>query len=138
MTLPPSILAFVGFGVGGWVLENVVFGSLSQPRYSKAFGGARVPFLPIYALGGLAVLRAAPKVETLPWPARVAIYGVGLSALEYVGCNIDRALPGPSSWNYTASAGAEPLGSCVDVKHALMWGGLGLAVEMLVKGRTNT
>lgn len=50
------LVAFVLAGVAGWMIEN----SLSdERRYSKVFGGRRVPFLPVWGAGGAAVASLA-------------------------------------------------------------------------------
>lgn len=115
-------------GAGGWAIENVLS---RAPRYSALFKGARVPFLPVYALGGAAVLALAPHLrETeVPWYVRAAIYGGALSAIEYAGCLIDREMLGTCSWDYSSQACAEPSRGCVDFGHAALWGMLGLLVE---------
>lgn len=113
------LLALLGFGFAGWLLENAFFG----PRYSKAFGGAEVPFLPVYAIGGMGVLLAAPKLAELPWPFRAAIYAAGSAALQEAACRVDRALPGPASWAYGQA------GACTDVAHTAAWTALAMLVE---------
>ena len=40
------------FGVAGWVAENALS---DHDRYSALFRGHRVPFLPVYAFGGVAM-----------------------------------------------------------------------------------
>jgi len=122
------------YGIVGWMAEN----TLAGPRYSRIFDGIAVPFLPIYAAGGLAVHAAAPKLENagIPWWGRAAIYAVGLSAIELAGCAIDRGPLGGCSWDYENNRCRSPMPSvsmrgCVDLRHALLWGALGLAVEKI-------
>ena len=52
------------FGVAGWVAENALCGD----RYSALFRGHKVPFLPIYAAGGLVVTTASPYVSEVADP----------------------------------------------------------------------
>lgn len=113
-------------GVAGWGIENMLFG----PRYSALFKGAHVPFLPIYAAGGATVLAIAPtlKAQGLPWIARGAAYAGILTALEWTGCQLDRKSLGAHSWDYGDGDDA-PAEGCIDVKHAIAWGVLGLLVE---------
>jgi len=117
------------YGVGGWMLENTFFG----PHYSAIFGGVAVPLLPVYAAGGLAVGAAAPKLKeaNVPWWGRALAYAAGLSAIEYAGCRIDRDFLGDCAWDYAGNRCLEPARGCVDMKHALAWGALGLLVEKL-------
>lgn len=134
-------------GAGGWVIENTL--SKAPPddgvvgpgpaehtrrgRYSALFKGERVPFLPVYAFGGGAVMLLAPRLrETeLPWYTRAAIYAVTLSAVEYAGCLIDREVLGACSWDYSRKNCADSSRGCVDFGHATLWGMLGLLVEKI-------
>lgn len=118
-------------GIGGWALENAL---CDEPRYSAAFKGAKVPFLPVYALGGASVLALAPtlKAQGLPWPVRGAAYAGILSGVEWAACQVDRKTLGARSWDYgDDSIDGE---GCVDLKHAIAWGALGLLAESLVTG----
>jgi hypothetical protein len=110
-------LRFLAYGVAGWVLENVVSG----PRYSAVFGGAKVPLLPVYGIGGLVIGAARPALSDMTPAARAISYGGVLSAVEVATCKLDRAM-GWQSWSYDGDA-------CVDLPHALAWGALGLAAE---------
>src|SRR5680860_337553 len=76
------------FGVAGWAAENALHG----PFYSSIWQGRRVPFLPVYALGGVAVLAVAPHLKRWPMLGRAAAYAVLLGGLEYLGCQADRKL----------------------------------------------
>lgn len=122
-------VVFAASGVVGWLLENMLTPNAGRAsgRYSKAFGGARVPFLPVYAAGGALVALAAPAAAALPLPVRGLAYAIGLSGLELAACRLDRSLPGRPSWSYGLSD------ACVDGPHALAWAGLGLAVEAAVR-----
>jgi hypothetical protein len=65
-------IAFAGktalYGVGGWAIENMIFG----PRFSAWFNRAPVPFLPVYAAGGAALMLT--HLKRVPWILRVPIY----------------------------------------------------------------
>jgi hypothetical protein len=113
------VLFALGAGVSGWLLERVITG---EPRYSHAFGGAPVPFLPVYAAGGALVAVAAPELGSLGAPTRVLAYGAALSALELAACALDRQTGRPT-WNYDGR------GACIDLPHAIVWGLLGLVSE---------
>jgi|HubBroStandDraft_1064217.scaffolds.fasta_scaffold522281_2 hypothetical protein len=117
------------FGLVGWGIENVLFG----PRYSAVFGDRKIPFLPIYAAGGATVLAVAPtlKAQGLPWPVRAAAYAGILTGIEWTGCQLDRKTLGARSWDYGDEAPAE---GCIDVKHAVAWGALGLIAESFQSG----
>jgi uncharacterized membrane protein len=117
-------------GAGGWAIENALS---KEPRYSALFKGQRVPWLPVYAFGGAAVMMLAPRLreKELPCVARAAIYAVALSAIEYAGCWTDREVLGACSWDYSQEHCAKPSRGCVDFKHAALWGMLGLLAEKL-------
>jgi hypothetical protein len=115
------------FGFAGWVVESALCGD----RYSTLFRGAKVPFLPIYAVNGVVLTAAAPYVSSWPTFGKGLAYATLGSAVEYVGCQIDRRLleqratfsPGGPDALARASEG------CVNFSRAAMWGGLGLVAE---------
>jgi putative ABC transporter type IV len=115
------------FGIGGWALENAIYG----PRFSAVFGRAKVPFLPVYAIGGAMILLTKPRMKRIPWILRVPIYTALLTGIEFVGCQIDRRVFGACSWDYTNAGCANALEGCLDVSHSLLWGALGVFVEAL-------
>lgn len=121
----PILLKAALFGFVGWKIEAIYE---AKPRWSAVFGGHRVPFLPVYAFGGLAVLVLAPHLSWLPIIGRAAVYAGALSGVEWAACKLDRAR-GHCSWDYEDRDCAA--GGCVDAKHAAAWGVLGLLVERL-------
>jgi uncharacterized membrane protein len=122
------IAKVAAFGVGGWLFENLLFGG---ERYSSAWNGAKVPFLPVYAFGGAAVMLAAPYLKSTPAPARAIAYAAGLSAIELAGCQVERRMMVSCSWDYSGNACKNPWAGCVDAPHAVFWGALGLLVEAI-------
>lgn len=120
---PSTLVAMAAAGgVAGWATERVWRG---VPHYSVAFGGAPVPFLPVYAAGALAVALIAPHIEELPTVARASVYSSVLVGVELAACAVDRAA-GHCSWSYD---GPCPVGDCIDLPHAVAWGVLGLIAE---------
>ena len=123
------------FGIAGWAAENVFFG----PRFSGAFGKHHVPFLPVYALGSLAMLAIAPKISRWSPLARAAVYATTGGVVEFLGAQVDRELLKKRSWNYEANdALSRATEGAVDWSHAALWGGLGLLGEKILpagKGR---
>ena len=118
------------FGTAGWAIENLV---ADAPRYSSVFAGHKVPFLPIYAAGGLAVLGAAPHLAKNSLLMRAIAYAVIGTAVEYAGCRLDRKVFDSRSWDYgTVDGLASRTEGCLSWKHAALWGGLGLLAEKLV------
>ena len=130
LTIPELIGKSVLFGAAGWAMHNALFERRmlavtvtdDDKEHKPPERSVMVPFLPVYAVGGAAVLATAQAIHTWPWPLRGATYGAMLTGLEYVACQIDRKLLGAKSWDYGE-------GSCVDWKHALAWAGLGLVAE---------
>jgi hypothetical protein len=116
----------VGAAVGG--LAGFLAESLSRGKihFSPAWGGAPIPFVPTYAVGGAALAYSLPRTKNVSWPVRAAAYGAGFTALEYTAGTIDRSLGG-KTWSYGAD------GSLIDVKHAVAWAALGLLGEQLLR-----
>ena len=118
------------FGVAGWIFENALCGD----RYSSLFRGAKVPFLPIYAANGVVLTAAAPYVSSWPVFGKGLAYATLGTAVEYIGCQIDRKLlaqrasfsPGGFGGN---DALARVSDGCVTFTRSAMWGGLGLVAE---------
>lgn len=118
------------FGIAGWVFENALCGE----RNSSLFGGAKVPFLPIYAANGVALTAASTFVKN--WPA----FGKGLAyaalgtTIEYIGCQLDRKiLEQRTSFNPRGFIADDALfrasGGCVNFTRSALWGGFGLIAE---------
>ena len=115
------------FGVAGWVAENALG---DHDRYSALFRGARIPFLPVYAFGGIVMTTAAPHIHTWPTVARGLAYAILGTAVEYAGCKLDRELLHARSWDYgQRDALARSSDGCLNFAHAALWGGLGLIAE---------
>lgn len=118
------------FGVAGWILENGLCGD----RYSSLFRGAKVPFLPIYAANGVVLTTAAPYVSSWPTLGKGLAYAALGTAVEYVGCQIDRQLLSQrASFRPAGFGGDDALATasegCVNFKRSAIWGGLGLVAE---------
>lgn len=127
--LARTLIAFAAGGFAGFVGETLYTG---EPRYSHFFDRQPLPFLPIYGFGAAAVALTAPALKNAdtPWWLRGAFYAAGLTTIEIIGCALDRA-QGEPSWNYDTSS-ASPAGGCVSLPHSLLWGALGLAVDMTI------
>jgi len=110
-------------GVLGWTIEDLATGG---PRYSKAFGGAHVPLLPVYAAGGAALALLAPRLRGRSLPVRALAYALATTAIEAAAGSADRAVGGPPSWDYR--------GRTVEPMHTLAWTGLALLAEPFVAG----
>lgn len=113
-------ISFVLFGVAGWTIENVRRG----PTFSKAFNGARIPFLPVYAFGGTAALLLSEKIADYPVWQRFLVYGISTTAVEAIAGAIDRLDGSKPSWDYD--------GAVVDIKYSIMWATAAIIVEQLI------
>lgn len=115
------------FGIAGWVLENALGGD----RYSTLFRGAKVPFLPVYAANGVVLTTAAPFLTSWPVFGKGLAYATLGTAVEYIGCQMDRKLlEQRSSFSYGGTdALARSSEGCVNFTRAALWGGLGLVAE---------
>lgn len=115
------------FGVAGWVAENAL---CQQDRYSAVFRGAKIPFLPIYAANGFVLTAAEPYVSKWPIFARGLAYSVLGTAVEWLGCKIDRQLLNTPAGVYGQSDSLSRLSEgCVDFTRSVLWGGMGLIAE---------
>lgn len=115
------------FGFAGWAAENL---AADKPRFSSMFAGRQVPFLPIYAAGGLAVLATAPRLEGKGLLTRALVYAALGTAIEYAGCQLDRGVYNSRSWDYgTVDALSRETDGCINWKHTALWSGLGLLAE---------
>lgn len=114
------------FGVGGWFAENAL---CQQDRYSSVFRGARVPFMPIYAVNGLALTAVSDYVDNWPPIARGLVYAALGTTVEWIGCQIDRQLLGGRSMVLGNDVLTQLSSGCVNFQRAVLWGGLGLVAE---------
>jgi hypothetical protein len=119
------------FGLVGWALENALCGE----RYSQAFAGHKVPWLPVYAANGIALTGASSYLSSWPMFGRGLAYAAIGTAVEWAGCQIDRKLlsqrAGVPGGGFAGSADAlfEFSGGCVNFTRSVLWGGLGLVAE---------
>lgn len=114
------------FGVAGWAGENILHGS----RYSSVFQGHKVPLLPVYAAGGLAVIAMAPRIAGKSMLFRALVYAALGTAIEYAACQLDRKVFDGRSWDYGKIDGlAKSTDGCLSWQHTALWGGLGLLAE---------
>lgn len=124
------ITKVTAFGVGGWFAENAICGT---ERYSTLLRNWQIPFLPIYAANGLVLSTASNFIKKRDWPwlARGLTYGVLGSAVEWLGCQLDRhLLSGTQQAMYGSPDALTNITSgCVNFKRAAMWGGMGLITE---------
>ena len=118
------------FGGAGWLAENALCAQ-DQYRYSSLFRGIKIPFMPIYAVNGVALTALAPYISKWPTFTRGLMYSLLGTTVEWMSCQIDRKLlGGRPSWDYGRS---EPLAvatdGCVSFTRSLMWAGVGLVAE---------
>ena len=116
------------FGIGGWLAENLFI----EERYSSAFDNHKVPFLPVYAIGGMTVILTHPHISEFNPLLRAGIYAAELTAIEYVAGQLDRRLMNKCSWDYSDKQCNNINEGIVDLPHAVLWGGLGLITEKII------
>jgi uncharacterized membrane protein len=127
-TIPAVVAKGLVFGIVGWIGENMLFG----PRYSPVFQGHRVPFLPVYAFGGLVMLSVAPYLAEAHLLLRGLAYAAIGTTVEYVGCQLDRRVFDARSWDYEdVDDLADQTDGCISWRHTALWGGLGLVAEKI-------
>ena len=120
--LDNAVSRFIVFGVAGWIMENTLFPG--EKRYSKLFGGLKVPLLPVYGLGGIAIGPVAAKRTSVP--GKFLTSAAAVTGVELIAAAFDRAPgAGAPSWDYA--------GLPVDLPHSIAWGLLGMASEFLVR-----
>jgi uncharacterized membrane protein len=122
------ITKVTAFGVAGWVAENAICG---QDRYSALFRGAKIPFMPIYAVNGVVLTAASSYVSKWPLLGRGLVYSALGTIVEYAGCQIDRHLLSKQpSWDHgRGDALARGSDGCVSFMRSALWGGMGLIAE---------
>ena len=118
------------FGIAGWVLENALCGD----RYSALFRGNKVPFLPVYAVNGVVLTTVSPFIAKWPVFGKGMAYAALGTAVEYIGCQIDRKLLSQqASFNYGFGGKNDALArvseGCVNFTRSALWGGFGLVAE---------
>lgn len=117
------------FGGAGWLAENALCAQ-DQYRYSALFRGLKIPFMPIYAVNGVALTALSPYVSRWPTLARGLAYAALGTTVEWLSCQVDRKLLGRSSWDYGRNeALAVATGGCVSFMRSALWGGVGLVAE---------
>ena len=122
------------FGAAGWLAENALCAQ-DQYRYSSLFRGLKIPFMPIYAVNGVALSTMAPWISKWPTIARGLSYAAVGTTIEWLSCQIDRKmLGGRPTWNYGSNeALAVATGGCVSFTRSALWAGTGLLAEKVGK-----
>ena len=110
-------------GVLGWVVEAVWTGA---PRFSLVFGDRKIPFLPVYAVGGGLVAILAPALAPFPLLLRLGGYAGIMAVVEQVAWKLSHATAGKATWGYSNGEGT-------DVPHASAWGLMSVAFAAGVK-----
>ena len=117
------------FGGAGWLAENAVCPQ-DQYRYSSLFRGFKIPFMPIYAVNGVALTAVTPYISRWPTLARGLAYSALGTTVEWLSCQIDRKLLSSRSWDYGRN---EPLAvatdGCVSFARSALWASVGLISE---------
>lgn len=97
-TIEQGVVLFAFYAFCGWLVE-VVYRS-TQARHLVNPGFLRGPFVPLYAVGAACVVLLGRPLAHLHPAALIPLYGVTLTALEYVvGWLLERQL-GVQLWSY--------------------------------------
>lgn len=120
---------FLLFGAGGWLME---YGWSGYPHYSRIWNRAEIPFLPIYAVGGLAgekILLAANR-RGMPFLVRHLMTTSILTGYELAaGLVAEKVYDGEKLWDYSDSKFHYK--GYVDLSHSLYWFGLSILFEQI-------
>jgi uncharacterized membrane protein len=120
------------FGGAGWLAENALCPQ-DPYRYSALFRGLKIPFMPIYAVNGLALTTVSPWISKWPTLARGLTYSAIGTGIEWLSCQIDRAVFSKQGWDYGRNeALAQLTEGCVSFTRSALWGGMGLIAEKVV------
>ena len=117
------------FGAAGWVAENAL---CQQERYSSVFRGAKIPFMPVYAVNGIVLTAVSSAVKKWDWPglARFLTYAVVGTGVEWTGCWLDKQVLGGTATNFGSIDALTRLSEgCVNFTRSALWGGMGLIAE---------
>ena len=131
---------FLIFGFFGWIVENIwnirdnefrcsPYINLLSQKYCP------IPFLPIYAFGGLIIVIIVNNVKSRI--NRLLLYGLIFNIIEYIGgyigeeyiCKrVSTCAEGNKLWNYNDNPNIK---GYIDIKHTLMWFILGFLGESI-------
>ena len=131
LTTYVALMLFAGsFGWIGEVIYHVIVGS--RPYRQSYF--KRIPFGPLYALGGGIALTLAWALEGRRVPLKILVYYAVLNGLEYLSGALILKLTGKRAWNY-AKHGPLHLHGHVDLGHSITWTGLAMLFDRVVYPR---
>lgn len=140
------MIRFLAYGLLGWCAEIVWtagYDAVSGTRRAAGDVVGREPvtraerlrlagrtylwMLPIYGAGGLLFEPAHDAIRRLPWPARGAIYAVGIFAVEYLAGWLLRRLTGRCPWDYSYARAS--VAGYIRLDYAPVWFAFGLLLE---------
>lgn len=119
---------FVLASVIGFVIDTTLR-SVRRRRFAPI---RKVPFSPLYGLGGFAILFVPEAVAGAPLPLLFLYYSVGFCALEYVAGVLILALRGSRIWDYTDRY--YNLHGHTDLFHFFLWGFVGVVCRLWIVG----
>jgi len=111
------IIEFIFFGIAGWGLDSL-YRSISLRRWTRG-GYFRLPFSPIYGLGGLALMFIFRYYASLPWPFLILTSTVTLILVEYLGGIFCERVLQIKLWDY--SKARFNIGGYIDLEHSVCW-----------------
>jgi uncharacterized membrane protein len=125
------LVRFLIYGALGWCIE-IVFTALSRLRSPGRWRLEGTTYLWMFPIYGL----IAPLYEplhnalrnSLPWPLRALLYGIGFMVVEYIAGWLLRITTGSFPWDYRGRAKYHVSG-LVRLDYAPLWMLLGVALE---------
>lgn len=120
---------FLVYGLVGWGFD-IAYSTLHDAVRGKALRFRSSPWnVPVYGLAQPLFEPVHDRVRGLPGPARGAIYGVGILAVEYASGWVLRKVRGEAPWDYTYARWH--VDGLIRPDYFPMWAALGLAAERL-------
>ena len=136
ISIPKFLFGFILFGLAGFgaeiiftALYDLVFAVLEgkSPDWSLK-GQSYIWMLPIYGLGAPLMKWIYPKIARYAVPFRLAIYVVGIFAIEYITGFLLEQFTGKCPWNYNGRPFAFHY---INLAYAPYWAILGFILEVL-------
>lgn len=126
------VLKVLGYFVMASMIGFVIDTTLRSVRRRRFAPIRKVPFSPLYGLGGFAILCVPSGVASGPLPALFLYYSVAFCTLEYVAGVLILALRGTRVWDYRDRY--YNLHGHTDLFHFFLWGLVGVVCRLWIVG----
>src|SRR3989344_4898992 len=129
------ITLFLAGGFLGWVLDtsyrSITEHAFSHAGYLEALTGITIPFLPVYGFGTLLIYFIRTEIREKKIIAKIAVYGISLTVLEFIAGLFTIFTLGKPLWDYTENAYSYM--GVIDGTHTIFWMVLALIGEELIE-----